>query len=444
LVVWEQPEYDPGRLDYSVYGWFIDRSGNPVGDPFRIVTTPDIDKNPAVAFNGDHYLVTWVDPLNSTINATVVTVTGSVLGDVVISPLVPIPSGLVFDSLIRPAIASNGRDFLIVWNEGSGSTGDDRTDLTGCMVTIDPDGSVVLTVCDIPLGSPEGDYAPSVAFAKENFLVTWSSGSYRSDAWELDILGRLVSSDGQTISDEIAITTEPRSQVDPTVSSDGTNFLVVWRDNQPGPDLLAARVSESGVVLDGPPSGAMIISESGTSPQVAHNGQNWLIVWRENVSPFAFIFGTQVASDGSVLEPSGVPISVWSEDIPLFPAVASDGENFLVTWSGSDLPTLRMQLVGAIPPRIKPLRDRVVNLLEAGSLGKHGKQLTGALDRAESHLAKGHLKPALQQLEQFIRTVEQLADKGEIDLYDANELAAYARLIIYHRTRPEAVAEPVI
>jgi hypothetical protein len=82
--------------------------------------------------------------------------------------------------------------------------------------------------------------------------------------------------------------------------------------------------------------------------------------------------------------------------------------------------------------------------MEAGSLGKHGKQLTGALDRAESHLAKGLLGPALQQLEHFIQTVERLAWKSEIDLHDANELTGYAKLIIYHRTRPDIAAGPVV
>ncbi|HXK60800.1 MAG TPA: hypothetical protein PLP42_13000 [Acidobacteriota bacterium] len=436
LVVWEQLEH--------VYGWFLDRSGNPVGDPFPIVTTPGIDKVPVVASNGDHYLVAWVDALNSTINATVVTVTGSLPANDMAIPIVPISP---FGPVPRPAIASNGHDFLIVWDEGTGFSGDDETDLTGCLVRVDPDGSVVPTVCDIPLGSPEGDYAPSVAFGKESFLVTWFSGSYRSGAWEWDIFGRIVSSDGQTVSDEFAIATGPLGQTESAVSSDGTNFLVAWQDNRNGLDydLYAARVSESGALLDDPPIPVNPDAGSGGRfPRIAHNGQNWLIVWQEDSSELRFVFGTQIASDGSVLEPSSVPISVWSDDLPYFPAVASDGENFLVAWSGFDENTLRIQLVGTIPPRIKPLRDRVVSLMEAGSLGKHGKQLTGALDRAESHLAKGLLGPALQQLEHFIQTVERLAWKSEIDLHDANELTGYAKLIIYHRTRPDIAAGPVV
>ena len=63
---------------------------------------------------------------------------------------------------------------------------------------------------------------------------------------------------------------------------DGENYLVVWEDTRwaQGADLYAARVSQTGQLLDG--SGFEIASADNESqPVVAFNGENYLVAWGE-------------------------------------------------------------------------------------------------------------------------------------------------------------------
>ena len=91
-------------------------------------------------------------------------------------------------------------------------------------------------------------------------------------------------------------------------------------------------MSGAGSVLD--PAGIPISTAAGDqiAPAVAWNGTDFLVVWTGTAAPTSFdIYGARVSGAGSVLDPAGIAISTAAND-QTAPAVASWGDSFLVVW----------------------------------------------------------------------------------------------------------------
>ena len=116
-------------------------------------------------------------------------------------------------------------------------------------------------------------------------------------------------------------------QSEAAVAWDGTNYLVVWRDERPAllEYIYATRVTGAGVVLDN--TGFRVSSTRSSAPAVAWNGSNFLVVWESSSD----IRGARVSSGGVVLDPSGFDVSTAANG-QVEPRVSSDGANFLVVW----------------------------------------------------------------------------------------------------------------
>ncbi len=118
---------------------------------------------------------------------------------------------------------------------------------------------------------------PAVAFDGANYLVVWQDS--RNGTW--DIYGRLVSAQGVVLSPvDIPISTAVDAQSLPDVAFDGTNYLVVWQDERNGPDseVFGARVTPAGIVID--PMGAFSLHLPGgrvIRPTLAFDGANYLL-----------------------------------------------------------------------------------------------------------------------------------------------------------------------
>jgi hypothetical protein len=238
---------------------------------------------------------------------------------------IPIATG--GNSKYDQAVAHDGTNFLVVWDEYHGSTG---YDIYGMRVSSD---GTVLDTTGIPISTAtNSQYDPVVAFNGTNFLVAWED--YRSGT-SYDIYGARVSSDGTVLDTSgILISTATNSQYDPVVAFNGTNFLVAWQDYRSGTsyDIYGARVSSNGTVLD--TSGILISSTTNYKehPSVAHNGMYFLVVWTESRSSTGYdIYGARVSSTGTVLDTSGISISAATSS-QYYPEVTYDGANFLVVW----------------------------------------------------------------------------------------------------------------
>ncbi|MDH3298829.1 MAG: hypothetical protein OEM96_11195, partial [Gemmatimonadota bacterium] len=114
------------------------------------------------------------------------------------------------------------------------------------------------------------------------------------------------------------------NQEDVDIAAGGSGFLVVWTDmrtsynnfqglDQNGRDVYAALLDANGAMIGTTP---IIISQdvgSQQEPEVAWNGQNWLVIWEHEVSSgngtaaTKMVYGARVAPDGTLLDtPSAI------------------------------------------------------------------------------------------------------------------------------------------
>ena len=100
----------------------------------------------------------------------------------------------------------------------------------------------------------------------------------------------------------------PGDQELPAVGFDGTNWLVVWRDHASGQhDILGARVSADGDVLDSAYIAVATDSGPQDNPAVCSDGTNWLVVWQDGTTGNT-IRGARIAPEGTVLDLSLIHI----------------------------------------------------------------------------------------------------------------------------------------
>jgi hypothetical protein len=178
-----------------------------------------------------------------------------------------------------------------------------------------------------PLPVSEDGVAPDVAFDGENFLVVW----HTSEAAGSNVRARRVGPDGHVL-DAVDIVVSPNVAYETKVSFDGENFLVVWQG--PG-GLHRALVSPDGTVVD--PSRPLVSDLFGSSIDIAFNGSHHLLVWAHGDpgnSDTRDVYGTLVTTDGTALQPGGVPISA-TPTVEELPSVAALGSTFLVAWADS-------------------------------------------------------------------------------------------------------------
>ena len=233
-----------------------------------------------------------------------------------------------------PDVAWNGSHYLVVWTEWStGFSGD----VFGTRVT--PDGEV-LDPDGIPICLDEDDQEYQVVESNgDEFLVAWQD-------WTDDpvIAGRRVSASGVVLDEApILISAGSNDAWSPAITSDGTNFLVVWDDYRVGDDVYGARVAPDGTVLDAQGIPISTGSESKWAPKASWSGNHYLVAWQARAGSADWnVTAARMSADGQVLDPAGIAISTAADD-QREPAVASNGETFLVAWQDERFETRRIR-----------------------------------------------------------------------------------------------------
>ena len=146
-----------------------------------------------------------------------------------------------------------------------------------------------------------------------------------------DIRGSRVSPAGVVLDPTgIPISTAPSWQWEPAIASDGESYFVVcgW-DQRSTNDVYGTPVAADGTVLD--PNGILISSGHDAShPAIAFDGENYLVAWLDNGGD-GDIYGARVTPAGELLDPGGIPISTAAGS-QAYPSVAFDGANYMVAW----------------------------------------------------------------------------------------------------------------
>ena len=310
---------------WDVNGVRVSHDGIVLDSPDVNVSTAATTKTrPAAAYDGTNFLAVWQDRRGDSswdIHAVRVNRAGVVLD----------PPGVTItttpDSLAHPAVASDGTVFLVVWADKRGS---DESHIYCARVS--RAGELLDSACIAISVMRDSQLTPAVAFDGSNFLVVWEQWRLLADA----VNGARVSQAGTVLdSPPIVISSAPVRQQQPRVAFDGANSFVVWTDSRSGEgyDIYGARVSQAGMVLD--PAGIAVsqTAEEQSSVAVASDGTNSLVVWEEwhLGYPYNFVCGRRVNHAGVVLDSSEIAVSTarrWQQ----LPAVAYDGTAFLVIW----------------------------------------------------------------------------------------------------------------
>ncbi|MBN1695018.1 T9SS type A sorting domain-containing protein [candidate division WOR-3 bacterium] len=320
LVVWG---YGATIGQYDIYGMRVSKQGELLDpEPFVISDATGGQQSPAVAFDGTNYLVVWYDSRSGLddIYCTRVTPNGNVLN----------PAGIAICTAAEyqffPDVSFDGTNYMVVWQDQRNGA----YDIYGTRVN---QSGVVKEPSGILISDADDDQnRPSIDFDGTNYFVAWDDGRTSS---AFDIYGTRIDTGGNVLNASgIAISTATDIQSSPSVSFDGTNYLVTWHDRRDGSDydIYGARVNTSGVVHE--PTGIHISGldvQQLTPTVVSYSGQ-WLVAWRDNRNGgYTDIYGSRISASGTVTDTDGILIAS-SAQAQGKPAVSSDGTNYLVVW----------------------------------------------------------------------------------------------------------------
>ncbi len=296
------------------------------GAGLPLATTTLHQTEAAIASNEDNYLVVWTETTPSAMHiyGTRVSLQGGVLDT----------SGLLIGTALRergsPAVASNGQDYLVSWSDFR----DVNWDIYGARVLgSGPSASAVLDSGGFAISTDEAvQNEPAVASHGSDYLVIWRQAVEERG----DLYGARVTSTGGVLDTSgIAIATNPVEHYSPKVASNTSNYLVVWAEEHEGTtswDIVGARVSLEGVLVD---PGGFLISDASMeqyAPSVASDGSGYFVAWADYRSGNTDIYGARVTDGGVVLDPLGIAICTELEH-QYAPAVAFDGTSYVTAWA---------------------------------------------------------------------------------------------------------------
>lgn len=226
----------------------------------------------------------------------------------------------------RPALATNGQDFLLVTQRFDGQT----TYLIGVRISPSGVGEVEFRLAEIdPLvpGPTAVGSHPSIAFDGQRFMVAYESGG--------QILALSTSIDGMDVSFPVQVSGDSLENTRPAIAFDGQEFLVVWSavDAENGHEIHGRRL-EFGV-----PAGEELVLHSSLGDQVAPTlifaGDHYWLAWTDHSD--LQVRGrrlTPLAPETSLIET--LEISEAPED-DFDPVFSFDGSNVLVVWAEAEI-----------------------------------------------------------------------------------------------------------
>jgi len=328
LVVWHDYRSDSS---YDIYGTRVDQSGS-ILDPLGIAISTDAADQwfPSVAFDGTNYLVVWDDERGeSFVDAIDHNIYGARVS----------PSGFVLDSLgiaistatndqRVPTVTFGGSQYLVMWEDARNGLIDiygARVDTSGYVN--DPLGIAVSSAV-----SGRQNY-PSVSFDGTNYFVVWEN--YTPGFEYFDIFGTRVDTSGMVLDPSgIIVSDSEDDQWFPDVSFDGTNYLVVWSDSRSGSHgIYAARVNQEGTVLDSFGVFLTVGVMYQFYPSVTFDGTNYVIVWEEWLSGSENdIYGAVVTPDVNVIDTFSVSLQLGNQFDPV--PVHGPNNDCLILYSG--------------------------------------------------------------------------------------------------------------
>lgn len=325
LVAWRDFR-SQSNYNADVYACRVDEDGNPLDMGGIPICTAQRSQYPVdVIYDGTNFVVVWVDERDypqTEVYFARINSNGEVLD----------PDG------IQATTGSN----MVSWNNPCAGTGNGTTLISWCedMITgphavkcmridnsgniLDPDGFVVSDTLNDDTSNM------SIGFDGTNFLVVWESGMY---SFYDDILGARISQSGEVLDPNGFIIAEnPDDQLTPSVCFGENNFLVTWSDSQgEDEDIYGNFVSPDGTVTN---TDGFVISSAindQKSPRITFDGTNFIVAWTDQRFDWD-IYATAVAPDGNVLAPNGWGVGAGADTVTRDCDIATGSENILFVW----------------------------------------------------------------------------------------------------------------
>jgi hypothetical protein len=265
---------------------------------------------PSIAFDGNKFFLAYKR------YSIVATLTYNSTGVVVYPFEIPHYGGDVY---YDPEIVFGDSSYLVIWP----CDGDGRVfGLEGRMLS--PNG-MMGDLFNIIREPPDHI---SLAFSGENYLVALE---------EFDnVYGERIDASGVPIpSANIKISVKPTIEQKPEITFGGSNYLIVWQDDRNGTDfdIYGARVTPSGEVLDTLGLPISLADSNQVNPEITFDGENYIVVWEDYRSGIeSDIYGAKVDTDGNVIESFLISTQ---EGEQLQPALYKGSSNqVLVVYSG--------------------------------------------------------------------------------------------------------------
>jgi fibronectin type 3 domain-containing protein len=268
LVVWEEGG--------AIRGGLLDATGT-AGTRIAIGSPPvgAVQETPAVAASATGgFLVVWAESAGAdwNIRGARVSTTG------VSTPAFDVSTELVGDvtspaagDQVAPSIASAGGEFLVVWQDGRADAL--APDIYGAVLAadgthLDPSG---FAIC----ANVNAQRRPAVASSGANYLVVWED---TPGGGESDVYASRVSLQG-TPEPEFAVAGAAGNQVLPAIASSTAGYVVAWNDpGTSGRQVAAIRVGSTTLVDPGNiPIGSGV--DSAAPHAVASDGNGSVVVY---------------------------------------------------------------------------------------------------------------------------------------------------------------------
>ncbi len=279
--------------------------------------------NFGIAWNGYIYVAVWTDKRFGNWDVFMARVTAG--GQVLDPEGIPLTTD-TYDQT-EPAIASNGDGFLISWTDNINHW-NNGLDIRG--ILLDRRGNPVGSSFNICATSMD-QISSSIGARGSDYLVAWRDWRRATgDQWYADLFCARVSPSGTVYSYSTPLSQGSNEQTNVKISSDGTNWLAVWEDyRNTTAQIYAARVSNTSI-LD--VSGVRVSTAPAMYPCVAWNGTNYLVAWADYTNGIlSDIRGVRVDSNIVRQDTNDIVISN-ANGVQDKPDIKWNGANWMVCW----------------------------------------------------------------------------------------------------------------
>jgi len=292
----------------------------------------------ATAWDGASHLVTWrqLDPpigpfWQAGVRGRRVGADGRVLDAADLVFLAPDPT--IDNDIEGPVVGSGGSGHVVMWTEIAGGTGDIFSSFLG---PSDGAPTAPTTLLTTRVTSPR--QRPVLLGTGGRMFAAWPE---LVDGGMYDVIGGELSPSGQWPAagpSTRMLSLTLHSQDNPAVAWGGGRYFAVWQDQRHGIDaIFGARITADGVVED---SEGLRISRSGQRaffPAVAHAEGRALVAWLDHQAGATADLVAARVTDQGVVEDRASRTIIGGVNERTRPKLASNGRDFLVMWNSSEL-----------------------------------------------------------------------------------------------------------